>query len=173
MLSGETAVGSFPVDTVATMADIARAAEGELDRWGVSELMELRYERDEIGRDDLLALSVYLMVETLEPELIVVHTRSGTTARRLSRFGLSQWIVAPSRVESTCQRLQFSRGIFPQLVEGQTIASPEKRRLYAQKMLERYGVHNGRVLLLEEAGTLRDADTQRLDVIDLSDQEAS
>lgn len=171
MLSGETAVGSYPVETVATMADIARAAEVELDRWGVSELMELRHVRGEIAQDDLLALALYHLVETLEPEVIIIHADTGTTARRICRFGLSQWIVAPSCVESTCQRLQFSRGIHPELLaQDRTITSPEGRREYAQKVLEEYGVQHGQVLVLEAAGTLREADTKRLDVIDLGSQ---
>lgn len=169
MLSGETAAGNYPVETVATMADIARAAEAELDRGGVSESMERRRVRGEIGKDDLLAFAIYLMAKTLEPELIIIHADSGMTARRISRFCLSQWIVAPSRVESTCQRLQFSRGIYPELlIEDRTFTSLEGRRKYAQELLEHYGVHEGKVLLLEATGTLLDADTRRLDVIDLS-----
>ena len=169
MLSGETAAGHYPVETVATMADIARAAESELDRCGVSESMERRRVRGQIGQDDLLALSIYLMAKTLEPELIIIHADSGMTARRISRFCLRQWIVAPSRIESTCQRLQFSRGVFPELLtEDQTFTSLEGRRKYAQELLEHYGVHQGNVLLLEATGTLLDADTSRLDVIDLN-----
>ena len=111
------------------------------------------------------------MANTLEPELIIIHADSGMTARRISRFCLSQWIVAPSRVEATCQRLQFSRGIYPELLtEDLTFSSLEGRRRYARKLLEHYGVRQGKVLLLEATGTLLDADTKRLDVIDLSAQ---
>ncbi len=44
---------------------------------------------------------------------VIVRSRSGATARRLSRLRLPVWISAISRLETTCEALQFSYGVFP------------------------------------------------------------
>jgi pyruvate kinase len=168
MLSGETAIGRYPVETVTTMDNLAREAESKVEIMGIAELLKLQQKRGEIAQTDLISLAVYLTVETLQPTLVIILAKSGETARRVSRFGLRQWIAAPSHIEATCQHLQFSRGIYPTLVKDEAIlASPETRRQYALEMLKQYGVDGGLVLLVEGSGTLKAEDTKRIDIIDL------
>jgi pyruvate kinase len=168
MLSGETAVGEYPVETVDTMRRIAEEAEPGLDRSNIAgELRQLQM-RGDISRADRFSLAVDLTMETLQPDLAIILAESGGTARRVARFGLSQWIVAPSRLESTCQRLQFTRGVFPVNVsEKVPLASPESRRQYAQMWIQLHDSCSGLVLLVEGSGTLKAADTTRMDIIDL------
>jgi pyruvate kinase len=168
MLSGETAIGRYPVETVVTMANLAREAEAKGGIFAIAELLKMQQKRGEIKPTDLLSLAVLKVAETLQPTLIFILAKSGATARRVSRFGLKQWIVAPSNLEATCQHLQFSRGITPTLVAGQdTLATPESRRRYAIEKLNQYGIDYGFVLLIEGSGTLKAEDTKRIDIIDL------
>jgi pyruvate kinase len=168
MLSGETAIGQYPVETVSTMANLAREAEAKVEIVAIAELLKLQQKRGEIKPTDLLSLAVFEVVETLQPTLIFILAKSGATARHVSRFGLNQWIVAPSSLEATCQHLQFSRGIFPTLVaEQETLSTPESRRKYAIEKINQYGIDCGLVLLIEGSGTLKAEDTKRIDIIDL------
>jgi pyruvate kinase len=168
MLSGETAIGRYPVETVATMADLAQEAESKIEIIGIADLLKLQQKRGEISYDDLVSLAVFFTVETLKPELVIILAKSGNTARRVARFGLSQWIAAPSKFEKTCQQLQFSRGIYPALVPDEaTLTTPEARRKYAAEMLQEHDVEGGVVLLVEGSGTLESEDTKRIDIINL------
>ena len=168
MLSGETAIGSYPVETVSTMANLAREAENKVEIIGIADLLKLQQNRGEISHSDLVSLAIYLTVKTLQPELVIILAKSGETARRVSRFGLSQWIASPSLFEATCQHLQFSRGIYPTLVPDEAaLATPEARRNYASDMLRRHDVDRGLVLLVEGSGTLKAEDTKRIDIINL------
>jgi pyruvate kinase len=168
MLSGETAIGSYPVETVSTMAKLAWEAESKVEVMGIADLFKLQQEQGEISHADLVSLAVFLTVETLHPALVIILANSGATARRVSRFGLNQWIAAPSNIEATCQHLQFSRGIYPELVMDDTaLATPEARRNYACDMLQHLGVDSGLVLLIEGSGTLKAEDTKRIDIINL------
>jgi pyruvate kinase len=168
MLSGETAIGSYPIETVSTMANLAREAESKVEVLGIADLFKLQQKRGEISHADLVSLAVYLTVETLQPALVIILAKSGATARRVSRFGLNQWIAAPSHIEATCQILQFSRGIYPALVSEETaLETTDARRNYACEMLQQLGVDHGLVLLVEGSGTLKAEDTKRIDIIDL------
>jgi pyruvate kinase len=168
MLSGETAIGHYPVETVATMANLAREAETKVEIVGIADLFKMQQKRGEISQSDLVSLAVFLAVETLQPSLVIILAKSGGTARRVSRFGLSQWIAAPSHLEATCQHLQFSRGIYPTLIADQaTLATPEARRQYAMDSLKQHHINRGLVLLVEGSGTLKAEDTKRIDIIDL------
>jgi pyruvate kinase len=168
MLSGETAVGRYPVETVTTMSNLACEAESKVKVLGIADLLKLRQARDEISKSDLIALAVYLTIETIRPALVIILANTGDTVRRVSRFGLEQWIVAPSQNEITCQRLEFSRGVLPaHTVDKSLLSTPESRRKYAIEQLETYGVDCGLVLLLEGSGTLKAEDTKRIDIIDL------
>ncbi len=168
MLSGETAIGRYPVEAVSTMTNLAREAETRVKTVGIADLFKLQQKRGEISQGDLVSLAVFLAVETLQPSLVIILAKSGGTARRVSRFGLSQWIAAPSNLETTCQHLQFSRGIYPTLLGDEAIlATPEARRQYALDTLKQHDIDFGLVLLVEGSGTLKAEDTKRIDIIDL------
>ncbi len=168
MLSGETAIGSYPVETVSTMAKLAWEAESKVEVMGIADLLKLQQKQGEISQADLMSLAVFQTIETLQPALVIILAKSGATARRVSRFGLNQWIAAPSIIEATCQHLQFSRGIYPELVQDESaLATPEARRIYACDMLQHLGVDSGLVLLIEGSGTLKAEDTKRIDIINL------
>lgn len=168
MLSGETAVGAHPVETVAVMARIARQTEETLPRFTIAEQLERQHEAGEIRFDDLMSLTVYEAAETLQPVVVFTPSRSGGTARRVTRFRLDPWIVAPSQTETTCQRLQLSFGVYPVHVSEEGILSePYLRRQFAAQWLRDHGLDSGLVLLVESSGTLKAEDTKRIDIIAL------
>lgn len=167
MLSGETAVGNYPIETVAVMTRIAEQTEVTMETGAVAAILEAREEVGEISRNDLLSLTVFLMAETLDPTILFVPSRTGGTARRLSRFRLDQWLVAPSQHETTCQQLQFSYGVYPTLADQGLLSEPYLRRRWAAEWLSEHGLEEGLVFLVESAGTLKAEDTKRIDIIAL------
>ena len=86
----------------------------------------------------------------------------------MTRFRLDQWIISPSHDERTCQRLQFSYGVHPIYVqEKDVLTEPYLRHRYTANWLNRQGIDEGLVLLIEGAGMLKAEDTKRLDIIAL------
>jgi pyruvate kinase len=168
MLSGETAVGAYPIETVSVMARIAEQTEGNMHPIPIGKLLQLQRDAGDISRDDLMSLIAYLTAETIEPVIILLPSRSGGTARRMTRFRLEQWIISVSQNENTCQSLQFSYGVHPLYVaEKEILAEPHLRRQFTTDWLNRQEINEGLVLLIEGAGTLRAEDTKRLDIIAL------
>ncbi|MGD9205218.1 MAG: pyruvate kinase, partial [Desulfobacterales bacterium] len=113
MLSGESAMGEYPVDATAMLAKIAAATEPHRTYNPIEGQLRSRRESDQINKGDLIALSVDTTLKRITPPTVIVPTRSGATARRITRFRLPVWITAISRVEKTCQDLQFSYGVQP------------------------------------------------------------
>ena len=113
MLSGESAMGTYPVDAVSMLAQIAAAVEPHRPRYRLEEALKT-YGRDgNITLTDLISLSVETTLETASPAAVIVPTRSGYTARMIARFKFPVWVTAVSRHERTCQGLAFSYGVFP------------------------------------------------------------
>ncbi|NJN84525.1 MAG: hypothetical protein HC802_21075 [Caldilineaceae bacterium] len=113
MLSGETAIGDYPVETVDIMAKIAQTTETESMGESIAELLRQREAVGQLSRDNLISMTVFAAAHSLTPTVICAPTDSGETARRLARFRLPVWIVAPSQYPSLCQSLLFSYGVFP------------------------------------------------------------
>ncbi len=169
MLSGETAVGQFPVATVSTMSRIAAAIETSVENTGlgVLDLLRLRQAKNEISIDDLLSHSIFRTAERLRPVVVIIPSRSGATACRITRFRLPQWILAPSMQGKSCQRLQFSYGVLPIEVPAK---EPNWSR-FSRQLPARFGLNSGLVMLIEGAGTLEYKDTKRIDIIQLTAEE--
>jgi len=166
MLSGETAVGDYPVDTVSTMARVAAAIESSvnIEDVGVVDLLRLQSTRGDITTNDQISYSVFRMADRLRPVIVIVPSRSGATARRVTRFRLPQWILAPSDSEGCCQRLQFSYGVYPLRVSQ----NETDWQQYSYQLPSQLGFDEGLVMLIEGEGTLEYEDTKRIDIINLT-----
>jgi len=116
----------------------------------------------DVNVEDLIALSVHSVVERLTPTAVVTPTKSGTTARSISRFRPSMWIVALSRNEATCRNLQFSYGVYP----VQVTEHPTSWEAYARDWLGQHGLAKGLALLTQGFSAPYTGGTNRLEIID-------
>jgi len=163
MLSGESAMGKYPVDAVAMLAKIAEAIEPHRPIHTVREALKDLDGGDKVGLADLIAFSVETTLERISPAAIFVPTRSGYTARSIARFRLPVWIAAVSSQETTCQGLQFSYGVYP-VHESE---HPEDWHGFARQWLQKHGVEGDLVILTEGPSSKHPETNNRMEIIDL------
>jgi pyruvate kinase len=163
MLSGESAMGAYPVDAVAMLEKIASAVEPHRSQHHMHDTLRAG-KIDAVNLTDLIALNVDTTVDHTSPAAVIVPTRSGATARSIARFRLPVWITAVSSVESTCQRLQFSYGVYP----VNEPYHPEDWKEFARKVLELEGVEGNLVILTEGPSKKHPDANNRIELIDLS-----
>ena len=124
MLSGETAVGKYPVESVNMMSLISRNIESSNlykgNRFLTGEGAEI-YEVE----SQAIATAVIRMLSEIEISAIVAITRSGFTGKLLSKEKPSVPIIAISDNEKTCRRLNLYWGIFPYKMVFETSFSEE------------------------------------------------
>jgi pyruvate kinase len=111
MLSGESAMGKYPAEAVATLAGIAAATEPRRRQLGIRELFPDIDLRGRLQPGHLIALAVEASLRYVTPAAVFVPTRSGATARSIGRFRPPVWMIALSPEERTCLNLQFSSGV--------------------------------------------------------------
>jgi len=112
MLSGETAVGKWPVQAVATMARIARATQRELAREGrvarpPIKLQQTRY------RTAALAHGVAVVVKDIGAKLVVTWSELGGGARYLSQNRLHVPILAAGSNPEALRKMALLYGVMP------------------------------------------------------------
>lgn len=140
MLSGETAVGNYPMQSVREMDRICRAAEGAIN-YGRDISASASWGRGD--RYDALTHAACELAEVLECEAILTSTQSGLSCIRLARFRPPNKILAVSPIDETVSRMS--------LVWGVTAISGEQ----AGTLEDRF--HTA-VEAAEEAGELEDGD---------------
>lgn len=166
MLSGESAMGNYPVEAVAMLAKIAAAAEPYRHPLSVKEMFPGLDLKGKLGPAHLIALSVEASLEYAVPAAVFVPTRGGATARSITRFRLPVWIVAVSSQEATCQGLQFSYGVYPVCESDH----PEDWRMYIQVWLRHHEIEGGLVFLTEGPSSIHPEANHRMEIIDLNRQ---
>ncbi len=117
MLSGETAMGEHPALVVKVMARIAEQAE--LDAIDMNAYSGLTHENDANDTTNALCDAACTTARDLRARAIIAVTKSGHTARRVSKFRPSQHIIAATPVEKTFHQLSLSWGVFPVLARYQ------------------------------------------------------
>jgi pyruvate kinase len=108
MLSNETAVGEFPVEAVKMMAKIAVRTERE--RLG------RRIEDSKKSIPNAISAAVARIAEQLDAAAIMTLTKTGSTARSISKFRPQQPILAITAHMDVARRLQMVWGVKPLLV---------------------------------------------------------
>ena len=113
MLSGETASGKYPIEALATMVDTVVAAEDSIDYWGRFRERSLLPKISNIS--DAITHTCCLTAMDLKASAILAPTKSGYTAKVISRFRPACPIVALCQSESTRRQLAVSWGVHPYL----------------------------------------------------------
>jgi pyruvate kinase len=107
MLSGETAVGSFPIEAVTTMRKIIEHAESFVSSGLIAGL-----KTPDINRaNDATAKAIALICESADIDKIIAVTRSGFAARTLSCLGVNCPIIAVSDVAANSKSFNIYAGV--------------------------------------------------------------
>ena len=117
MLSGETAAGNYALDAVKCMASICREAEAYVDNVA-SYFQILEHQEIPMSISESMASSAVRTAQKSEAALIITLSRTGTTARLISKYRPSAPILSVCYAEekdpaSTARRSLISRGIIP------------------------------------------------------------
>lgn len=114
MLSGETAAGKYPVESVKTMSLIAKSTEDNI-----------HYAKRFLSRDfkikntlDAISHATCGMAIDIEASAIVVCSLSGKTARMVSRFRPPMNIIGLTTAEKSWRKLSLSWGVVPVMCEN-------------------------------------------------------
>jgi len=167
MLSGESAMGEYPVESVTMLAKIAAAVEPERHQIPVKEMFRSIDLTTRIKPEHLIAGSVEASLELSTPAAVFVPTRTGATARSIGRFRLPVWIIAISSQEGTCQNLQFSYGVYPVHEKDH----PDQWKPYVKEWLQRHNIPGDFVVLTEGPSKKHPDANHRMEIIDLRSSE--
>jgi pyruvate kinase len=163
MLSGESAMGKYPVEAVSMLARIAAEIEPNRPRYRLQEALKT-YGRDgNVSLTDLIALSVEITLERVTPAAVLVPTVSGATARNIARFRFPVWITSVSPKEATCQSLQFSYGVHPVYEPDY----PEDWKVFALEWLRSHDLQGGLAVLTEGPSSKHPEANHRMELVDL------
>lgn len=113
MLSGETAAGAYPVEAVKAMAMIAEHAEA--NREYIAYIKDSDYHIKNLA--EALSHSACTLAQDIGAKVIVVCTRTGATARTVSRFRPMIDIVGMTTDERAYRKLALSWGVIPVMSE--------------------------------------------------------
>ena len=112
MLSGETAVGSYPIEAVRMMARIARTVEAD-PRYG--EAMSEHAPVPDDTTADAVSSGAVQISNALGAKLLVSFTSSGTTAARVARYRPSAPILAVTPSERVFHQMALTWGVIPHM----------------------------------------------------------
>ena len=122
MLSGETATGDHPALVVKTMARIARQAEHDAQEMDV--YSGINFAHDFADVTNAICDAAATTARDISAKAIIAVTKSGHTARRVSKFRPRQEIVAATPELKTFHQLSLSWGVLPVLALHQD--TPDK-----------------------------------------------
>jgi pyruvate kinase len=144
MLSGETAVGQYPLATVQMMSEVAEAAERSFpfDLW----LRETTDQRCD-SVTDAISQAAAEMAEELHVSAIISPTMTGLTARAIAHHRPRTPIVAITPSASVCRQLSLVWGVRPYLIEEYRNTDEMMQRAIEQACREGFA-RTGDVLII-------------------------
>ncbi len=105
MLSGETSIGKYPVESVSMMSQIAR----ETETAARSHVEDGKF----INISDTISKAVQRICQDMPVDKIVTLTRSGYTAKMIARFRIAQSIIAVTPEKRVKKQLELVFGVYP------------------------------------------------------------
>jgi len=144
MLSGETAMGKYPVESLKTMSKIAIAAETAINYWG--RFSKMLYNTIS-NVTNAISHATCTTALDLKATAIITVTHSGNTARMISRFRPQCPIIAATVNPRVQRQLSLSWGVIPFLVPTVT-STDEMFDIGVNKALESGVAKNGDIVVI-------------------------
>ncbi len=145
MLSNETAVGDYPVEAVETMATIARRIERDYPLKAIESHLPSTI-------PNAISAAVSNIARQLDAGAIIPLTKSGSTARNVSKFRPPTPILATTTERSVARRLQLVWGVTPLLVKNDDRTA--RTFSIAMQLAQEMGILNQGDLVVQTAGTV-------------------
>lgn len=141
MLSGETAAGAYPLEAVATMARIALKAESAVD---YAAKLANTTEPARVNITNAISMAACATAAELKTAAITTVTKSGFTARMISRYRPACSLIASTSDETVWRQMNLIWGCKPMLYTGE---------------LPRGGVFDTALEIAVKSGLLKNGDT--------------
>ena len=122
MLSGESAAGRYPVETVKAMSKII--VQAEADMLCIEETGRALTAENRNNVSDAIGHAACTMAEHINAAALVAVTASGYTAQKMSKFRPKQPIFAVTSSMNTYNNMSLVRGVYPVLVEKNSVWKP-------------------------------------------------
>ena len=156
MLSGECAMGKYPVECVKTMVKIANRVEPEIDYW------KRFRNNDNINLEDIeskIAYSTCVTAMNMEADAIVCYTNSGDSARRLAGLGAGCPILAITDNRKTFYQLSIVWNVTPIYIEKQETID-KIVEMGIKKLQEKQILENGDLVVISGGAKLLSSTSQ-------------
>nr|WP_295284148.1 pyruvate kinase [uncultured Blautia sp.] len=144
MLSGETAAGKYPVEALKTMVKIAVRTEADVE---YNKQFRVRYNGGASNMTTAISHATCMTAIDLDAKAIIAITRSGNTARMVSKYRPGCMIIGCTPDERTCRQMNLAWGVTP--IHMKEEYSMEILLLHATEAAEEKGyVKKGDVVVL-------------------------
>lgn len=163
MLSGESAMGKFPVEAVKMLSRIAAYTETHRLRRSLDDQREFVHSKGEPNRGDRMASLVEHALDTVPCDLLLVPTEGGTMARVISRCKPPVWILAPCLDPRVAQGLAFSYGVHATDITE----DPEDWRAFIEGWLRDNEISAERVMLVAGHSPRRPDANHRIELMNM------
>ena len=147
MLSGETAAGDYPVETVQTMAKIARRADEEILK-GLGAKLESDIDTSTFA--DALCHSAYTLAEGTGARLVVAYTGTGRTPLFMSRYRPAKTIVGATDNPRVFRQLAILKAVEPLLIPK--VDTVRELTVAVERMILEQGIAKRRDLAVHVGG---------------------
>jgi pyruvate kinase len=144
MLSGETAVGRYPLDAVQTMARIAERTETALQ---YEQILENFVPPAERSVTDAISYATCYTAQELGARAIITATQSGFTAKAVSKYKPKARIIAVTPRENVARTLALTWGVFPVLCPP-TTSTDEMFNTAVEASLQSGYIINGDLVII-------------------------
>ncbi|MBK3493577.1 pyruvate kinase [Viridibacillus sp. YIM B01967] len=158
MLSGETAAGLYPVESVKTMYKIANRVEDSLDHRAI---VSKRSREKGASMTEAISQAVAYTSLNLQVSAILAPTESGHTARMIAKYRPGVPIISVTSSEQTCRKLALVWGVFP-IVGPKVSSTDEILELTVQESLNKGYVHHGDLVVITAGVPVGEAGTTNL-----------
>ena len=149
MLSGETAMGKYPIEAIRMMAKIVSETESTMRK--TSKRDRERPNRMRLSIGETICESMAHAADDLDLSAIAVFTESGTTARQLSKYRPRTTIYGLSSVDVTINRMALLWGVLP--IKCTKMNTTDQMVDAAEQLLEEGGYVRPREVIGIVAGT--------------------